>query len=419
MGWRLPEGGFGVHRSLQGIRVQQLAGEHGVHQIQSDLLADSISDLLDSEMKRASGLMACLLWIVPLSMHAENPPANRPVPPVWDPFTPGYVQATELPDGQLPAKDEAGNFILGPTHPPAPELGSSNGILHGRIVEFTVQSTNSAYYPGIARDQGTFGIPDTSDPSKLVVTTSHAAPYSRKVGVYIPGRYPSGTPAPFIVGADGIDRSLFTALDRLIDEKRIPVMIGISIGNGGGDAQGSERGLEYDTMSGRYAEFVEKEILPLVESNAAVTLTKDPSARATMGTSSGGACALSMAWYHPDLYRRVLSYSGTFVNQQWPHDPATPHGAWEYHEHVIPESPSRPLRLWLEVGDHDLLNPNIMRDGMHDWVECNERMAKVLASKGYPYQFLFARNAKHGDKAVKLQTLPEALEWLWADFGKN
>jgi len=56
---------------------------------------------------------------------------------------------------------------------------------------------------------------------------------------------------------------------------------------------------------------------------------------------------------------------------------------------------------------------------MHDWVECNERMAKVLASKGYPYQFLFARNAKHGDKAVKLQTLPEALEWLWADFGKN
>ena len=34
-------------------------------------------------------------------------------------------------------------------------------------------------------------------------------------------------------------------------------MIAISIGNGSGDAQGSERGLEYDTMSPLYAEFVE------------------------------------------------------------------------------------------------------------------------------------------------------------------
>ena len=31
-----------------------------------------------------------------------------------------------------------------------------------------------------------------------------------------------------------------------------------------------------------------------------------------------------MAWYHPDLYHRVLTYSGTFVNQQWPSNPETP-----------------------------------------------------------------------------------------------
>ena len=53
---------------------------------------------------------------------------------------------------------------------------------------------------------------------------------------------------------------LFTAIDRLIADTGFPVMIAISIGNGGGDAQGSERGLEYDTMSGRYAEFVETEV---------------------------------------------------------------------------------------------------------------------------------------------------------------
>ena len=127
-----------------------------------------------------------------------------------------------------------------------------------------------------------------------------------------------GTAAPFIVGADGPDRTLFTALDNLIAQKRVPVMIAISIGNGSGDAQGSQRGLEYDTMSGLYAEFVEKEVLPLVEKQYNVKLTKDPDGRATMGGSSGGSAALIMAWYHPELYHRVLTYSGTYVNQQWP-----------------------------------------------------------------------------------------------------
>ena len=74
-----------------------------------------------------------------------------------------------------------------------------------------------------------------------------------------------GSVAPFIVGADGPDQLLFTALDNLIAQKRVPVMIAISIGNGSGDAQGSQRGLEYDTMSGLYAQFVETEVLPLVE----------------------------------------------------------------------------------------------------------------------------------------------------------
>ena len=61
---------------------------------------------------------------------------------------------------------------------------------------------------------------------------------------------------------------LFTALDNLIAQHRVPAMIAISIGNGSGDAQGSQRGLEYDTMSGLYAEFVETEVLPLSKSNA-------------------------------------------------------------------------------------------------------------------------------------------------------
>ena len=342
--------------------------------------------------------------------------AQRPEPPTRDPHNPGYVTAKELPDGTVPSADVDGNFITGPTHSPARELSVPDVPLQGTVVEFTMNSADSKIFPGIAREANTFGTPDPADPAKLIVNTSHPAPYTRKVAVYVPKQYVAGSTAPFIVGADGPDRLLFSALDALIAEGKLPAIIAISIGNGGGDAQGSERGLEYDTMSGRYAEFVEKEVLLLVESKARVKLTKDPDGRAAMGYSSGGACALIMAWYHPEWYHRVLAFSGTFVNQQWPPSPETPHGAWEFHEHLIPNSAAKPIRIWMEVGDRDLFNPNVMRDNMHDWVLANENMAKVLAAKGYHYQFVFARNAVHVDRAVLRQILPEALEYLWKDY---
>jgi enterochelin esterase-like enzyme len=345
----------------------------------------------------------------------QAPQTARPEPPTRDPHSPGYVHATDLPDGTLPPPQQDGNFIIGPTHSPAPEM-TAQDFAHGTVVEFTMSSADSKYYPGIARDKGTFGTTTANEPAKLVVTTSHPAPYLRKVSVYVPKDYVPGSVAPFIVGADGPDRMLFTALDSLIPARKLPVMIAISIGNGSGDAQGSERGLEYDTMSGRYAEFVEHEVLPLVEEKAQVKLTHDPNGRATMGGSSGGSCALIMAWFHPELYHRVLTYSGTYVNQQWPYDPQAPHGAWGFHEHLIPATPRKPIRLWMEVGDKDLYSPNVMHDNMHDWVEANERMAKVLAEKKYHYQFVFAEKAGHTDRAVKMQTLPEALEYVWLGY---
>ena len=370
-------------------------------------------------MFAALSICGALMAQAPETAPAVPKRPMRQPPPTRDPNTPGYVTAKELPDGDMPPSDADGNFIIGPTHNPAPEMKPEEGVPQGKIHTLTMDSKDSKIFPGIAREQGTFGTPDPDDPAKLVVTTSHPAPYTRKVTVYVPQQYEAGTAAPFIVGADGPDKALFTALDTLIAQHKVPVMIAISISNGGGDAQGSERGLEYDTMSGKYAEFVENEVLPLVEQQCNVKLTRDPNGRATMGGSSGGSCALEMAWYHPELYHRVLTYSGTYVNQQWPPNSETPHGAWEFHEHLIPNSPAKPLRIWMEVGDRDLLNPNSMRDNMHDWVLANENMAKVLADKGYHYQFVFARNAGHTDGKVKQQTLPEALEYLWQGYSPS
>ena len=350
----------------------------------------------------------------PRAPITEGAKLLRTPPPTRDPNTPGYVKSKELPDGTVPTPKQNGNFVIGPTHPAAPETVMKEGVPQGTVYEFTMESKDSKIYSGIAREPGPMR-PDPNDSTKLIIN-SGPKPYTRKVAVYVPKQYVPGTEVPFIVGADGPDRMLFATLDNLIAEKRVPVMVAVSIANGSGDAQGSERGLEYDTMSGLYAQFVETEVLPLVEKQYNLKLTKDPNGRATMGCSSGASAAMAMAWYRTDLYHRVLSYSGTYVYQQWPYNAETPHGAWDFHESIIPNAPKKPLRIWMHVSDRDNL---ITRDNYHDWVLANERMAKVLADKGYPYQFLFAKNASHCDRAVKAQTLPLALEYVWQGYKKK
>jgi len=156
-------------------------------------------------------------------------------------------------------------------------------------------------------------------------------------------------------------------------------------------------------------------VLPRVSQLYGVRFTKDPDGRATMGGSSGAAAALSMAWYHPEWYHKVLSYSGTFVNQASPADPATPEGAWDYHAHLIPESPPKPIRIWMEVGEKDL-HWQDPPETFHNWPMANDRMAAALKAKGYDYRYVWAKDAVHVDNNVAMQTLPAALEWLWRDY---
>jgi hypothetical protein len=370
-------------------------------------------------------------------------------PPTRDPRNPRYPGATELADGVLPSASESGNFIIGPTHAPGPETVVQD-VPKGTVTTFTMTSAGSILYnPGIVRDAATRpDAPFPDDPSNLMVSTSHPGTWTRSISVYVPRQLARNGPAPFLVVGDGAgerDATLFTVLDNLIAQKQLPPMVAITIQAGGQDAQGSERGLEYDTVSGTYAQFVEQEVLPRVERTAGVRLSRDPDARATMGFSSSAAAAFSMAWFHPELYHRVVGYSPTMVNQQWPHSTALRGGAWEYHSpwagpaggptlnvqgsgtpmptSMTPGSPliatsaPKPIRFWYEVGDRDLWYPRAnMGDGMHDWVLASENMAKALAAKGYPYQFLFARNAAHVDRPTLQQTLGLALQWAWSGY---
>ena len=300
-------------------------------------------------------------------------------------------------NAQDPAKDilADGSIKIGPMYVAAPETKARTDVPKGTMKSFTMDRKDSKFFPIDAKLK--------NNPT-------------RKVSVYVPSQYVPGTAAAFAVIQDAsYMKQLPTILDNMIHDKRLPVIIPIFVANGGFDSKGSERGLEYDTLSGKYAEFIEAEVLPQVEKEAGVKLTKDPEGRCTMGGSSGGLAAFTMAWYHPEWYHRVLIYSGTFVNTQSPVNPETPHGGWEYHENIIAKSDKKPIRIWLEVGENDN-GAKSPATGFRNWVIANNQMADVLKAKGYHYRYVFANGAGHTDGKVVNQTLPEALLYVWQGY---
>ena len=279
-----------------------------------------------------------------------------------------------------------GDYSVGPAYPTAPELARRSGVPEGKVTEFVMNSAESKFYPGT---NGGF---------------------QRHVCVYVPAGYVAGAELPVIVSADayGMRYNLPTILDNMIYDQRLPAMAAVMIDNGG-----AERSMEYDTVSSKYVEFVEAEVLPRAAREASVKFSSDPDARMTLGGSSGGAAALTMAWFRPDLYHRVLSYSGTFVNLR--RTPEAPLGAYEYIEHLFPGADKKPLRLWIQVSENDN-GAKTPSENRRNWVTANARLAKILKDKGYPYQFVYSKGAGHTQRKVINNTLPQALEYVWLDY---
>lgn len=315
-----------------------------------------------------------------------------------------------------PGQQGNGNFVVGPDYKIDPRL-TDQGNPKGKSFEFSMPLADSKIFPGTDK---------TLDPKKPVRET-------RKIFVYVPAAYKDGTKAPILVTHDGPSRLnlVRNALDNLTISKdpdnRLPAFIVIAVQNGGNDGKGSERGLEYDTMSDRYARFINDEVLPAVLNNQEIkaayphiAFTDNPWGRATMGCSSGGAAALTMGWFRPDLFRRLITYSGTFVDQQdddAPEEAQYPLGAWEYHssKQLIENSDKKPLRIFTHVAESDL-RANDPEETYHNWVMANKRTADALKAKGYDYRFVFSRGSRHCDRRVFEQTLADTLLWMWRGY---
>jgi hypothetical protein len=174
-----------------------------------------------------------------------------------------------LNEGENPPLDVYGNFVIGPKYVAAPERKVVEGVPQGKVQQFVIDSRETKLLnPGIARKQ--FGTVDPSNPKTLIVETFNID-YKRAITVYVPAQHQANTEAPFMVVHDGPGpsnnpkSSLHPILDNLVAQKRIPPIVVIHIANGGGDAQGHERGREYDNMPSVFADYIEAEVLPRVE----------------------------------------------------------------------------------------------------------------------------------------------------------
>jgi enterochelin esterase-like enzyme len=274
-----------------------------------------------------------------------------------------------------------GKRFGGKTDVPAylPECYPQLGVTQGKLSEKRVHS--SQIYPGMKSDYWT----------------------------YLPAAYDPQKPAGVMVWQDGeshINRSgpahTLTVVDNLTQQKKIPVLVHVFISPGAvGDQK--MRSIEYDTVSERYALFLRDEVL--AEIGAQYNLRKDAYSHAIAGQSSGGVCAFTAAWFHPELFSRVLSHIGSFTSIQW--KPGEIDGGNIY-PFSVRKDPKRNIRIWLQDGMEDLETSH------GSWPLQNIQLANSLKLMGYDYHFSFSSGTHSG--AHGNAELPRSLTWLWRAY---
>ncbi|APZ94584.1 enterobactin/ferric enterobactin esterase [Fuerstiella marisgermanici] len=254
------------------------------------------------------------------------------------------------------------------------------------------------------------GVPK-GDVTKHVWQSSIFEGTTREYYVYVPQQYDGTQPACVMVFQDGHayvseDGQVRAPIvfDNVIHKGDLPVTIGVFINPGHkADKQpenrwrANNRSFEYDTLSDQYARFVIEELLPHIAEDQKLNLTNSADDRAICGASSGGICAFTAAWQHPEWFSKVLSHIGSFTNIRGGH----------VYPALIRKTDNKAIRVFLQDGENDL-------DNQHgNWWLSNQQMAAALKFKDYDYKFVAGtgrHSPKHGGAI-----LPDSLRWLWRD----
>eukprot|EP00746_Dinoflagellata_sp_MGD_P124846 gnl/MRDRNA2_/MRDRNA2_59485_c0_seq2.p1 gnl/MRDRNA2_/MRDRNA2_59485_c0~~gnl/MRDRNA2_/MRDRNA2_59485_c0_seq2.p1 ORF type:complete len:399 (+),score=42.41 gnl/MRDRNA2_/MRDRNA2_59485_c0_seq2:82-1278(+) len=356
--------------------------------------------------------------------------------------------------------------FIGPDFPDDP-LVKRSGKLKGKKWKLTMLSKDSKIYPGVTPVKNVMNILETLHEDCTSYTSfggteafphcrvanaetpeiSKPAPYKRKVDVFVPEGVDASTENPFMIFLDGIMYEnlgevsgcigclgkfcgcfcmkgaaaasciTFTnTMDNMIKTKELKPMICIFLEPGawGESIQGSQRGLEYDTVSNTFTEFVEQEVVPFIEKKCKVKLSNDPYQRAVMGTSSGGNAAITMGM--SGRFKRVVVSSASCVNLGYPYNPEIPLSGWDYHsgkELIKNREKVEGLRVAMITNELDLM---FQMDEKYyfNWVAASLRTAKALKDKGYDCLHFFAKEAIHVDPRPQAHCFPELVKWVWS-----
>ena len=282
------------------------------------------------------------------------------------------VAILDLATAQVRAVND---YVLGPDSLPL------DGVPKGEMVDGTYTSTNSIF-PGT----------------------------TRAYSLYIPKQQDRTQAAAVMVFQDGKGRAnewkVPVVFDNLIHKRELPPIVGVFVSPGvvptsNPDAQPRfNRSFEYDSMGDRYARFVIDEFLPWIEKQHGLTFSKEPSARAIAGASSGAIAAFTVAWERPDSFSRVFSTIGTYVGLR---------GGNEY-PILVRKTEPKPIRVFLQDGSNDL---NIYGGS---WWVANQDMLSALQFSGYEVQHAWGDGGHDGKQGASV--FPDAMRWLWKDFPK-
>jgi enterochelin esterase family protein len=257
----------------------------------------------------------------------------------------------------------------------------------------------------------------------------------RRYWVYVPAQYNPKKPANVLVFQDGQRATnpngslrVPQAMENAIGKGHMPVTIGIFITPGNlGETYPDDldmknpnhRKEEYDALDDTYARFLIEEMLP--EVGKKYNLTQDPEKRAIGGTSSGAICAFTVAWNRPDYFRRVISMIGSYTSIGYSAGPdgklLTPGG--DLYPTLIRRAPIKPIRIYLQDGDHDLSNE------YGNWFLANQQMlsafeyandkADKAGTLGARYEVRhFWGDGGHSDLNGGV-LLPDIFNWIWTN----
>ncbi len=280
------------------------------------------------------------------------------------------------------------------------------------------------------------GVPQGKLSEQLVYESQVYRGWKISFWIYASPGVDPNTPAPAMIWQDGHrfvfpgnHARLLTAVENLVNQKKIPPLILVLIAPGyigdfdnpryvPSDDVNRMRSILYDTVSDDYNKMVVGEIFPQVDRR--YKLRADGYSRAIGGQSSGGICSFNAAWWRPEAFSRVLSRIGSFTALQWRRGQANPNRRFGLDDpadsidggnifpFLVRQRDRKNIRVWLEDGGYDLEN----RAG--SWPLQNLQLANSLKMKEYDFYLSFGNHqhsTEHGDAE-----LPQALTWLWRGY---